>query len=545
MGCSCGALKSQVLSEDENATNGGGRSAGSKGAKKFDDKDAVLAGRINRENFIHEQSGSFDEYYELDPEKLGVGSYGSVYKCTSKATKSVRAVKQLLRTHKRYMDWIRAEAKIMKMMDHPNIIRLFETFEDSKHVYLVMELCAGGGLVERVQKEGGFLSEMKVAILMRQMLRTVSYMHKKGICHRDLKPENFLLLTKDPIERNVLKIIDFGVSCVFENGTQIRDKAGTPYYTSPQVLEGRYTEACDIWSCGVIMYILLCGVPPFPGNNEAEVWANTRHGNFAFQADAWSKVSEDAKNLIRGLMKYKEMQRFTAYEALNHVAIQRYAPRGKDVKLRPSIISSLRNFAFSTKLKKAALHAVVMASREDQMPLQRETFLALDMDDDGFVTHDELSTALSQANLSVPADLEAIVSEVDVSGSGAIDYSEFIAATMDESHYLREERCWAAFLIFDRDGDGKITREELELTLGDPAAASGSKDLAPGPPQAVVELLREADADGDGAINFQEFMQVLKKGCSFDKKPQSPIQKKPITKASSPKSPKKGGGNSV
>merc|ERR1719446_1422013 len=120
---------------------------------------------------------------------------------------------------------MRLEASIMKLMDHPNIIKLFETFEDSRHVYLVMELCAGGGLVDHVKRNGGYFTEPVVACLMRQILRSVCYMHVKGICHRDLKPENFLLLTKDPIERNVLKIIDFGVSCRFRKGESLRDKA--------------------------------------------------------------------------------------------------------------------------------------------------------------------------------------------------------------------------------------------------------------------------------------------------------------------------------
>jgi len=413
----------------------------------------------------------------------------------------------LAKTHARYMDWIQMEAAIMKKMDHPNIIKLFETFEDSKHVYLVMELCAGGGLVENVKKNGGYYTEPQVAYLMRQILRTVAYMHKKGICHRDLKPENFLLLTKDPIERNVLKIIDFGVSCTFEPGQQLRDKAGTPFYTSPQILDGRYTEACDLWSCGVIMYILLCGVAPFEGKTDLEVWEKVRMGNYSFRHDAFMKVSEEAKNLCRGLMKYKEPQRFTATEALNHEAIQRYAPRGKDVKIRASIIDKLRSYAFSDKFKKAALHAVVQTSREDQVSVCRETFLALDIDDDGFVTHDELFEALSQAGLSAPDDLEVIVNEVDADRSGAIDYTEFIAATLDEAHYLREDRCWAAFQIFDRDGDGYITKEELEITLGDPDALRLSIE-----PQEVSEILKETACDADVGINFKEFCKMMKTG---------------------------------
>jgi calcium-dependent protein kinase len=244
----------------------------------------VFAGRIQRATFIVDHPGGIDEAYDFEQEQLGAGSYGAVHKGCSKATGAVRAIKSIAKTHSRYSDWVRQEGKIMKLMDHPNIIKLFETYEDKQYLYLVMELCAGGGLAERLSKEGYF-SEVQVAGLMRQILRTVAYMHKKGICHRDLKPENFLFLTTEPIERNVLKIIDFGVSCTFEAGQSIKDKAGTPYYTAPQILDGRYTEACDLWSCGVIMYIMLSGVPPFPGKSDTEVWGKIKRGNFAFQAE--------------------------------------------------------------------------------------------------------------------------------------------------------------------------------------------------------------------------------------------------------------------
>jgi calcium-dependent protein kinase len=330
-----------------------------------------------------------------------------------------------------------------------------------------------------------------------------------------LKPENFLLLTKDPIERNVLKIIDFGVSCTFEAGEQLRDKAGTPFYTSPQVLEGRYTEACDAWSCGVIMYMMLCGVPPFPGKTDTEVWGKVKRGNFAFQPEPFKKVSEETKNLIRDLLKYQERQRITPQEALNHEAIQLRAPRGKDVKLRNTIIGSLRNFAFSTKLKKAALTAVAQTSREDHMAGLRETFLALDSDDDGFVTFNELHSALESAGLTPPSDLEVIVDEVDGDGSGAINYIEFLAATLEETFYLKKDHAWAAFLVFDRDGDGKISKEELQLTLGDPDVGKAlSNGSWTGTPQAIADLLKESDLDGDGASNFSEVRQMLKKGCT-------------------------------
>merc|ERR1719160_91288 len=133
------------------------------------------------------------------------------------------------------IDRFKQEIAIMKMMDHPNIIKLFESFEDNRNIYLVMELCSGGELFDRIIEAGHF-SEVQAAILMQQIIRGIFYMHESKVCHRDLKPENFLFLNKDAIDKSILKIIDFGLSCKFEADQVLTTKAGTPYYVAPQVL---------------------------------------------------------------------------------------------------------------------------------------------------------------------------------------------------------------------------------------------------------------------------------------------------------------------
>mmetsp|Transcript_39460 Transcript_39460/g.69400 ORF Transcript_39460/g.69400 Transcript_39460/m.69400 type:complete len:557 (+) Transcript_39460:51-1721(+) len=469
----------------------------------------VMAGRIRRSRFILDLPGNIHQAYDIEKNKLGSGTYGSVRKARSKATGSVRAVKSINKSQTRYVEWVRAEGKIMKTMDHPNILKLFETFEDQKNVYLVLELCTGGCLADRLV-DGGYFTEVQAAVLMRQILRTTSYMHKKCICHRDLKPENFLFSSNDPVERSVLKIIDFGVSTIFDPRRMMSTKAGTPYYTAPQVLDGRYDESCDNWSCGVIMYVLLCGQPPFMGKTDVEVWQKIRRGNFAFQAKAWEKVSDDAKNLIRGLLKFNPSERYDANQALNHNCILQKAPRGKDVRIRSSVVSSLKSFCSQSHLKKAALYAIAMHMKEEQIDGLREIFLALDTDDDGFITVKEIQEALSAAGIAAPDNLEAIVHKVDVDGSGSIDYTEFLAANLGESAYMQKEACRAAFQTFDRDRDGRITQAELEEALGDPDATTAP--ATNGKSKVVVDLLREADTNGDGVLDFQEFMAMMKRG---------------------------------
>merc|ERR1712048_638554 len=182
---------------------------------------------------------------------------------------------------------------------------------DECNVYLVMELCSGGELFDQIVS-AKYFTERCAASAMQQILRAVFYMHESGIVHRDLKPENFLLLNKRPLDSNVIKIIDFGLSTHWSPGQVLTTKVGTPYYVAPQVLAGAYDNLCDLWSCGVIMYILLVGYPPFGGKTDKEVFAKIRSGQLHFEHSDWRYVSTDAQDLIKLLLKVNPQDRFSA-----------------------------------------------------------------------------------------------------------------------------------------------------------------------------------------------------------------------------------------
>merc|ERR1712113_220781 len=273
---------------------------------------------------------------------------------------------------------------IMKIMDHPNIIKLYETFEDHRNIYLVMELCTGGELFDRIIEAGHF-TEVQAAILVQQIIRAIFYMHENHVCHRDLKPENFLFQSKDAIEKPSLKIIDFGLSCKFDQNQVLTTKAGTPYYVAPQVLGGKYDQLSDLWSVGVIMYVMLCGYPPFFGETDAEVLSKVRLGNFSFNAADWKNVSEDAKNLIRMLLKMNPRDRYTAEQALNHDWIKNKAPKATDSPLRETFVENLRGFRKHDKFKKAALNVIAQQLEEKQIDDLRKVFTTLDKNGDGLL----------------------------------------------------------------------------------------------------------------------------------------------------------------
>merc|ERR1740121_3181598 len=435
----------------------------------------------------------------------------------NKVTGVSRAIKTIPKSAMTNLERFRAEIAIMKVMDHPNIIKLHETFEDHKCIYLVMELCLGGELFDRIIGTGRF-TEVQAAMVMQHIFRAIYYMHENHICHRDLKPENFLFTTKEVIEKTSVKIIDFGLAHEFGPGITLTTKAGTPYYVAPQVLMGKYDQAADLWSCGVIAFVLLCGYPPFHGETDADVLAKVRGGQFSFALPDWKNISEDAKDLIRLLLKMNPKERYTAEQALNHVWVASKAPRSLDVPLGDQVMSNMRTFRSQNRLKKAALHVIANQLSETQIKALRDTFMALDANGDGLLNSQELKDGLEKAGFTdIPPDLQQILNEVDSNGSGVIDYTEFLAATLDKKLYIQEDVCWAAFRVFDRDGNGKISKEEILEVLGD-------GDVANMCMQDIVELMKDVDANGDGEIDFSEFMHMMRGTQPGDETP-SPAKK--------------------
>merc|ERR1719214_525170 len=400
--------------------------SGGDGGKKSDaaniKKDVVKEGAISHDKFIIDNPGKITEFYDIDKKKLGEGSYGAVSKCSNKSTGVTRAVKSISKAQMKNLDRFKQEIAIMKIMDHPNMIKLYESFEDHRNIYLILELCTGGELFDRIIDSGHF-TEVQAAIVMQHMFRAIFYMHENHMCHRDLKPENFLFTTKEPIEKTHLKVIDFGLACKFDKDQVLTTKAGTPYYVAPQVLAGKYDHASDLWSLGVIMYVVLCGYPPFYGETDADVLAKVRLGNFSFNAADWKNVSEDAKGLIRHLLKMNPIDRYTAEQALNHVWVRNKAPKSAGVALQKGLVDNLKGFRSQNKLKKAALHVIASQLGESQIKALRDTFMALDGNGDGLLTVNEMKEGLAKAGLKeIPPDLQQIMEEVDSDGSRVFDY---------------------------------------------------------------------------------------------------------------------------
>lgn len=289
-------------------------------------------------------SPSLEDRYELK-DLLGTGAFSQVRLAESKTEAGqLFAVKIIDKTAlKGKEDSLENEIKVLRRLRHPNIVQLLETYEDKSKVYLVMELVTGGELFDRIVEKGSY-TEKDAADLIRQVLEAVDYMHEQGVVHRDLKPENLLYYCPD--EDSKIMISDFGLSKMEDSGI-MATACGTPGYVAPEVLAQKpYGKAVDVWSIGVISYILLCGYPPFYDESDANLFAQILKGEFEFDSPYWDDISESAKDFIRRLMCVDVNKRFTCREALKHPWISGNAASTKNI--HSSVSEQLKkNFAKS------------------------------------------------------------------------------------------------------------------------------------------------------------------------------------------------------
>ena len=266
--------------------------------------------KVKSNMFVSKGEGTLRDVYKIG-KVLGEGAFGEVRLCTHRETGEKRAVKVL---KKDAMDEEETaamlnEINILRGIDHPNVVKIFEYFEDAKRFYIVTQHIEGGELFDEIIKRGHF-SERDAAILIKQLLSCVAYCHNQNVVHRDLKPENILLEGNKELDQ--IKVIDFGTAVGFDADRQLKEQIGTPYYIAPEVLGKRYSKECDIWSSGVITYILLSGIPPFNGVTDAEIMGAIRKGKFSFANKVWNGVSENAKNFITSLLQMDTKKRPTA-----------------------------------------------------------------------------------------------------------------------------------------------------------------------------------------------------------------------------------------
>ncbi|URE06851.1 calcium-dependent protein kinase [Musa troglodytarum] len=466
-----------------------GNMAGAKNEQKKQKPRARNGGKLKavsrlscgrRTNFGYDRE--FERRYSIG-KLLGHGQFGYTFVATDKANGDRVAVKRIDKNKMTLpiaVEDVKREVKILKALKgHENVVDFYNAFEDDSYVYIVMELCEGGELLDRIlakyliphnnpacKREP--LYRERCCSGSRQMLKVAAECHLHGLVHRDMKPENFLF--KSTEEDCPLKATDFGLSDFIRPGKKFHDIVGSAYYVAPEVLKRRSGPESDAWSIGVITYILLCGRRPFWDKTEDGIYKEVLRTEPDFRRMPWSNISECAKDFVKKLLVKDPRARLTAAQALSHP----WAREGGDaleIPLDISVLSNMRQFVKYSRFKQFALRALASTLNEEELADLKDQFHTIDVDKSGAISVEEMRHALGKDlpwKLKEPRVLE-IVQAMDSNTDGFIDFEEFVAATLHVHQLVEHDNGkWrslskAAFDKFDVDKNGYITPDELRM----------------------------------------------------------------------------------
>lgn len=471
----------------------------------------------------------FDDYEFFGD--VGSGSFGKVMVVRHRLTKQLRACKVVAVQTALQRELVDTEISLLKSLNHPNIMKMHEVyFEQGEknriengNIYLVTELCEGGDLFSRIlhhyERLKQPMTESHVAYMMQQILSATQYCHDKGIIHRDIKPENILFVNR--LSTSPLKIIDFGLANftnrikeqakevkVPRGGTlgrlarmlpsvkgkhlipwherkRVMQKAGTPHYMAPEMIEGSYDQKADLFSIGIIFCQLVTGWHPFyvPGDDEFAVRSKISSTEAVqFPKDLWASVSPEATDLCRKLLEKNPKHRCSAAQALAHPWFRdpsKATPFGNVQSLSVSIFDGLMKYQAYNKLKRAVLQLLTRELSEFQIQELRSKFMALDSRGDGLLCPQELLAGMRHVGYEMSdAELDKVVAALDGSGSQHIGYKEFISALIERRVTFDRLQLQQCFMKFDKRNTGRITYEDVKNVLTPAITESEWQEIA-------------------------------------------------------------------
>ncbi|KAL6337878.1 hypothetical protein AAG906_002343 [Vitis piasezkii] len=449
-------------------------------------------------------SKHFGNKYEIG-EEVGRGHFG--YTCSARFKKgelkgqnvAVKVIPKAKMTTAIAIEDVRREVKILRALTgHNNLVQFYDAYEDHDNVYIVMELCEGGELLDRILSRGGKYTEEDAKAVMIQILNVVSFCHLQGVVHRDLKPENFLFTSKD--ENSQLKAIDFGLSDFVKPDERLNDIVGSAYYVAPEVLHRSYTTEADVWSIGVIAYILLCGSRPFWARTESGIFRAVLKADPSFDEPPWPSLSSEARDFVRRLLNKDPRKRMTAAQALCHPWI-----KNNDIKvpLDILILKLMKAYMRSSSLRKAALRALSKTLTVDELCYLKEQFALLEPNKNGTISLENIRAALMKnaTDAMKESRVHDLLASLTALQYRRMDFEEFCAATLSV-HQLEaldrwEQHARCAYELFEKDGNRAIVIEELASELG----------LGPSVP--VHAVLHDWIRHTDGKLSFLGFAKLL------------------------------------
>lgn len=447
--------------------------------------------------------------------KLGEGGYGMVWRVKNKKSKLIRAMKKIKRYSNNIEDFneTKNEIETLKKMDHPNIVKIFDYYMDDDYYYLITEFCENGELYKKIIENKNGFDESSVAYIMYQIFSAVNYCHSTlNIIHRDLKPENILI---DSFDKNKnlynIKIIDFGTAKIYDKNKKEKNIIGSLYYIAPEVLEKNYNEKCDIWSCGVILYILLTGTLPFKGEG-LSLLENIKKGSYSLSKPQFDIISCHAKNLIQKCLEKNPEKRISANVALSHKFFEIYNTNllfsnVSNDKLN-EILQNLINYKPKNKLQEISIAYIVHNFQSiDDIKDINKVFMSLNKSNTGKLTKKEMLYGLSKFNFKNKITLKKTVDDLflnmDNDNNGYIEFEEFQRAGLNKNLLLSDNVLNFIFKFLDKDGSGEISLEELKTVF---AIKNDDESI-----KYLNNIMNTIDTDNNGEISFKEFKQMMSK----------------------------------
>ena len=465
---------------------------------------------VSKRNSLRSSSYILDKYsiqkdfrkkYEYQS-LIGSGAFGKVRLYVDRDSRTFKyAIKTIKKNiFKRHsIESIKREVDILRSLDHPNIVKYFETYEDECYLHIVMEYIAGDNLFRVLTDQKGFkFTERTISKIITCLLKAVLFLHHNGIIHRDIKPENIVFVELNNF--NALKLIDFGLS-IQQNAKKDNRRVGTPYYMSPEMVRGNFNYASDVWSIGVILFIMVTGKQPFRGKSKEEVFEKIKKGAYDKNTLTRAKCSKEVKDLIKKMLVIEHTKRITVECALDHIWFKQFE-KNKNINLvvDQEIIDSLKQFQYQNIFQKEIRFYLAKLCSDKEILKLKHAFLAIDKDNSGEIEYEEIPKIFNELNIEASdTELKNIFSSMDFHCDGKVNYSEFLAATISSINFNKEEKLWSAFKYFDTTDSGYITLDSVMDALKNSGVIIDEEGL--------TKTFNELQKKGK-KINFREFKAI-------------------------------------
>ena len=469
------------------------------------------------DKIISKNKSTLRDVYEIKSE-LGEGGYGKVFKVLHKKMQIYRAMKMISVNSKNEDEKTDEEIELLRQLDHPNIVKLFEYFSEDDKYYLITEYCEGGDLNEKLIKKEKKLSELSAGYIMYQIFRALIYCHNTHhLIHRDIKPDNIVVFRTNNADDDLydVKLIDFGISKIFKKKNNDNKVKGSPNYIAPEVLQYKiYDEKCDIWSCGVILYILVIGKNPFIGKTREETNNNIMRGAYTFPPGFIDKSSPEIRDLIQQCLKINPSERISAKKALEHNFFNLYQIKEFFIHVTEAFlnktINNIKKYDIKNSLQELTFtYLVHNYLNKDEISQIHRVFSKFNERNDGKLTKAELTKGLlkylykgKKNRDAAEKEAKCIFDKLDGNKNGYIECEEFVRAGIDKKLLKNKKELEFTFEFLDKDKNGEISIEELKEVFG-VESAEDEKTL--------VDLMKSIDTDFNGQISFEEFYNMMLK----------------------------------